>query len=271
MGTERDDNIQPTRWSNYFLTKIGGKWYIYFYKRVNMPKGIYQRKPHQDIVGRKFNKLTVLNIDGKGKNSGFTYLCLCDCGNTRKNVLGYELKSGRAKSCGCDYPICSLGIGLSKEEYYSHTKKRLFLKRKINDECWEWTGVRNNKGYGFISWGQRDKKRKYVVSRIAYTIWKGEIPEGMMVCHSCDNSACFNPDHLWLGTQFDNMQDCVKKGRGVDNSGSKCGMSKLDEEQVLEIRRLRIEGQTLKMIADKFCVTDANISSICKRHTWRHI
>lgn len=236
-----------------------------------MPKGIYQRKPHQDIIGQKFNKLTVLKIDGKKSKSGFTYSCLCDCGNIRENVLGDQLKRGKTKSCGCDYPICKLGVDLSKEEYFDHTKKRLLLKRSIDNECWIWTGNKNNKGYGFISWGQGIEKKKQVVSRIAYTIWKGEIPEGLMVCHSCDNRSCFNPDHLWIGTQFDNMQDCVKKGRGVDNSGSKSGMSKLNENQVLEIRRLRSEGQTLKKIAEKFDVTDANINEICKRHTWSHI
>lgn len=75
--------------------------------------------------------------------------------------------------------------------------------------CWEWTKSRGEKGYGQI-W----VVDKFVrVPRAAYELYIGPIPDGLNVCHKCDNPPCFNPDHLFAGTQSDNIKDCVEKGR----------------------------------------------------------
>ena len=76
-------------------------------------------------------------------------------------------------------------------------------------ECWIWTASRNQKGYGLF---QADYKR-FIASRFAYEVWIGQIPEGMLVCHKCDNPPCVNPDHLFVGTAHDNAMDMVNKGR----------------------------------------------------------
>jgi hypothetical protein len=88
---------------------------------------------------------------------------------------------------------------------------RLEQYREVNEVtgCWEWTKSRGEKGYGQI-W----VVDKFIrVSRAAYEEYVGPIPEGMLVCHHCDNPPCFNPDHLFVGTQSDNIKDCVAKGR----------------------------------------------------------
>lgn len=76
--------------------------------------------------------------------------------------------------------------------------------------CWIWTSTRNHRGYGLF----RDiPARQVATHRYSYMLHKGEIPEGLFVCHTCDNPPCCNPDHLWLGTHLENMRDRGAKGR----------------------------------------------------------
>ena len=75
--------------------------------------------------------------------------------------------------------------------------------------CWQWPRYRNAKGYGVVIFDGF----KFPVHRLSFEHYKGLIPRGMVVMHTCDNRACFNPDHLFLGTQSDNMRDMVAKGR----------------------------------------------------------
>ena len=98
---------------------------------------------------------------------------------------------------------------------YPHKErlKRLSRHNKEND-CIEWVGVLR-RGYGRLIVGSRtDKSRKSVTAhRLAYEVYVGKIPEGMLVLHKCDNKKCINPEHLFLGTYKDNAIDMVKKGR----------------------------------------------------------
>jgi hypothetical protein len=96
---------------------------------------------------------------------------------------------------------------------------KLRFESKINKlshgGCWVWTGNKNEKGYGLV----RIDGKRYKAHRIAYELYIGDIPSGMLVCHSCDNPECCNPKHLWLGTHADNQRDKIAKGRDHFSKG----------------------------------------------------
>ena len=92
---------------------------------------------------------------------------------------------------------------------YEPVKARFETKVNKTDFCWLWTGLLHPKGYGYI----KDRGKNIKVHRLAYELYIGPIPEGMLVCHTCDVRNCVNPEHLWLGTNDDNIRDMRLKGR----------------------------------------------------------
>ena len=128
------------------------------------------------------------------------------------------------------------------------------------DDCWEWlAGNKSHKGYGQFSIG--DKTRR--AHRLAWELTFGRIPEGLHVCHKCDNPGCVNPAHLFLGSNTDNMQDSAKKGRQA---------KKLTSEKVLQIRELLANGQqSQQTIANDFGVSKQRISAIKQGRDWNWV
>lgn len=91
---------------------------------------------------------------------------------------------------------------------------QFFQKVSKTDSCWLWTGSKDAKGYGFFK-GKR-------AHRASYEFFKEELIKGLCVCHTCDNPPCVNPDHLWLGTNHENILDSVKKGRRAQQKKTHC-------------------------------------------------
>ena len=96
--------------------------------------------------------------------------------------------------------------------------KELFEDKFIpepNSGCWLWIAAYNTNGYGYFRTGSmvNRTRRNEQAHRVSYKLYKGDIPQGLHVCHKCDNKSCVNPEHLFLGTVKDNMQDCVRKNR----------------------------------------------------------
>lgn len=136
--------------------------------------------------------------------------------------------------------------------------------------CWEWKKPSASHGYGCLN----VKGKSILAHRYSYELHKGKIPDGLDICHSCDNRKCVNPDHLWTGTHRENMMDCLKKGLGNRANGEKAPKSKLTKEQVLEIRKLYIHYSHnfgAPSLAKKYGVRIPSIYKIISRETWRHI
>lgn len=144
-----------------------------------------------------------------------------------------------------------------------------FWKRVNKSEtCWNWIGVKDKDGYGTLSIRGKGLKRAH---RLSWEIHNGPIPDGMSVLHKCDNPSCVNPEHLFLGTQLDNMRDKTAKGRGIYLKGEDAGRTKLTEKQVRQIRRMIEEGKTQRAIAKEFSITHGAVHLIAKRINWSHV
>lgn len=156
------------------------------------------------------------------------------------------------------------------------SEDRFWEKINKTESCWIWTGYRMPFGHGQMHLNGRT----VLVHRFSWELHKGPIPEGIEVCHNCpggDNPSCVNPDHLFLGTQADNMADAQKKGRiytgGANQAayGEDHGMSRLTEEQVIDILSLRNQGLSYSKIANRYGFLSQSIGEICRGETWSHI
>ena len=147
------------------------------------------------------------------------------------------------------------------------TEERFFEKVRKGQGCWEWTAYKAPTGYGQF---YLDGKPKYA-HRLSWELAHGEIPDGMCVCHTCDNPGCVNPDHLFIGTHQDNVADRHQKGRSHKPKGSKHGRAKLTEEDVHLIREYLRYGCTHKYIGSLFGVCAPHISRIKHGKLWSHI
>lgn len=138
----------------------------------------------------------------------------------------------------------------------------------MRDGCWEWAGKLRKDRYARVEIGGVSK----LVHRLAYEFAAGPIPDGMCVCHACDNPPCCNPAHLFLGTHLDNMRDMYSKGRRRSQKGAEHHRTHLTDDQVLEMRRAYVEnGTTQTELAARFGVSQQQVSLIVRGKAWAHL
>lgn len=159
----------------------------------------------------------------------------------------------------------------NKEGIKQHLLKNC---RITENNCWEWTRGKNGQGYGTqrINSNIKNSSKRYTVHRISKAIFHGfDIGSSLCICHHCDNRICFNPEHLFIGTIIDNNLDKEKKGRGNRPKGENHGNAKLTNKDILDIRKMSIEGISHRNIAKKFSVTKTSVGDVLRGKLWKHV
>lgn len=150
----------------------------------------------------------------------------------------------------------------------SSVLERFWSKVEKTNDCWEWRAGVDSSGYGIFY----IKGTPIRASRFAWGVEFGEIPTGICVLHRCDNRLCVKPEHLFLGTKNDNVQDMIRKGRNVVLIGEKHGMSKLKEMDVRNIRDEYATGKTTqRRLSRRYGVSRGMIGHITRMNNWRHL
>ena len=139
--------------------------------------------------------------------------------------------------------------------------------------CWVWRGTRLQSGYGTVSLG---KGKNFNAHRVVWAIYGRTIPDGKLLCHTCDNRACVNVMHIFLGDHADNSADMVAKGRSVSGDkaprGEASAVAKLTEDQVRQIRTMYAAGGwTHGRLGQQFGVSASAVLHIVRRLRWKHV
>lgn len=140
--------------------------------------------------------------------------------------------------------------------------------------CWDYQGKLATNGYGRITIYVRNfipKTRHFVASRVAYAYFNGVDPGAKLVCHTCDNPVCINPDHLFLGTPKENTKDMFSKGRAAKQYGEFNPASKITEGVVLDVIGAIKAGKNNKEIASELPITHSQVSLIRLGKSWKHL
>lgn len=225
-----------------------------------MPEQVYltrraQKNNHTckfpDLTGTVFGKLTVIGLSPNRGVDGYQryWECLCSCGQI-KTCRESHLKSGKIVTCGLKSIV--------------HAAENFWPKVNKSDGCWVWTARLNNMGYGKCSEG--------LAHRFSWVLHNGPIPSGLQILHKCDNPPCVRPDHLFLGTQRDNIMDALGKGRIVVPKAQSVGednpSARLSAEDAMHIRS---SVEKTRLLASRFGVTADHIRAIRRGRAWKHI
>ena len=165
------------------------------------------------------------------------------------------------------------------QELDQKTINRFWGKVDKSGDCWNWIGGSSPAGYGRFTILMSGTKKFLLSHRISYFIHTGSLPNGMLVCHSCDNPSCVNPDHLFLGTYRDNVMDAVNKGRikipfGINTifpKGEKHPEAKITKDQAIEIKERLSNGERQIDIAEDYPISRWMISKIARGRCWTHV
>ncbi len=249
----------------------------------------YRRwKKHGDTsvtLKNKNRKCSVENCNGEHASKGF-----CGTHYVRFKKFGDLSPRQIKKTCiidGCDKFLH--GHGYCRKHYWRFKNNgdpnivknilyksvysdqhELFLdkiKPNVETGCIEWQGVISNNGYGIICFNGSHQ----TVHRYSYEYSNGTIENNLCVCHHCDNKLCVRPDHLFLGSQFENMHDMIKKGRAVFPVGERNGNKKISETEAINIINLIKSGKRNLEIEKETNINSNIISQIRNQTTWKHL
>jgi hypothetical protein len=190
---------------------------------------------------------------------------LCDhCGKVIEHPVkvseGYK-NSFCSRSCHDEFRIANRS-SLS-DRYWKFAVK--------TEGCWGWNGSTDENGYGRVSaYTDDDRWVPHLAHRISWELHNGPIPDGLLVLHQCDNPPCSRPDHLFLGNQLDNMQDCVSKGRRP--RGEQSHTAKVTEAQVIEMRlRFAAGERNYSKLGREYGISGGQVRAIILKERWSHV
>lgn len=167
---------------------------------------------------------------------------------------------------GCERPVyrrdlCSMHAGRLRRLgrlTLPTFEDKFWARVDMSSSCWEWTGSKNQRGYGVVS----HDGRMQLCHRVVWQMRFEKIPDGIFVLHHCDNPGCVNPDHLFLGTHLDNMRDMDRKGRRVN---SNCKLTNAD------VRTIRASSEMQSHLAKRYGISPSVISRIKGGKLWKHV
>lgn len=190
----------------------------------------------------------------------------CHCGCGQKTALAPQTNKGKGYVKG--EPIRFVK-GHHMRIRYPSAKERFWANVEKTDTCWLWVGYKCKAGYGEIE----VNGTTWRASRYSWFLHNGPIPEGMLICHRCDNPRCINPAHLFIGKDADNTHDMISKGRNkyIGKKGQSHHSAKLTDNQVKEIRSRFAEGEKQVTLAQRYNVAHGLISAIVHNKIWTHI
>jgi len=180
------------------------------------------------------------------RNSGRIY---------REIAEEYGISKSHVQRIVCGVSWRELARKKTEEEFFWSR-----VGRNTEESCWEWTGGHYKSGYGYFRWEGKSR----LSHRLAWELSVGPIPNGLFVCHTCNNPSCINPRHLFLGSQEENMQHMVQEGRHRGNA-------KLNEEDILEIRHLYSVGVPVREIAEKFQIHSNSVWRCVTGKAWSRV
>lgn len=146
--------------------------------------------------------------------------------------------------------------------------EKVLAQTKTVNGCWEWQGA-TDRGYGFKNVKLGAKRSNTRVHRLVYILLFGQPKH--CVCHRCDNRKCCNPAHLFSGTHKENMADMKAKGRARSPKGGASGNAILTEDEVRQIRTLRLTGISYAQLGRNFGVSKDQARLVCLRKCWAHV